>query len=192
MKKVPYKDGKFDSEHEAICSILFRRYGWEWEYHPKVPFGRWRPDFLLRGDTKVLVECKATLEWNAVRDQDLQKYEDAVKAHPEYEALLIPKSPRNLKRRNVYDVSALGYLYDGEVWSYAELGRWSGRVGFCHSGNSWKDRMSGERMERSWGEGPRPNAELDWRSAVQIFKGKKVSFFKESVDSEIQEWVAPE
>ena len=189
MEKVHFKDKEFDTEHEGICSALFDKYGWKWE-RPERSFGGWRPDFLLRGDTDVLVECKGGLEWDAVRDfvKELQRYEDAVREHPQYEVLLIPKSPRNLKNRNGYDVSALGYLYDGEMWSVAELGRWSGRVGFCHSGNSWKDRMSGHNEKLSSGDGQRPNAELDWRSATQIYKGKRVSYFKEFTDSGIQEW----
>ena len=188
MKKVHYKDKEFDTEHEAICSALFDKYGWRWE-RPKHAFSGWLPDFLLRGDTDVLVECKGGLEWDDVKDsvKELQRYEDAVN-ETKYEVLLIPKSPKKLKKRNGYDVSALGYLYDGEMWSLAELGRWSGRVGFCHSGNSWKDRISGNDVKLSSGDGQRPDAELDWHSATQVYKGKRMSYFKESTDSEIEEW----
>ena len=188
MPKVHYKDREFDSEHEAICSALFDKYGWKWE-RPERSFGGWRPDFLLRGDTDVLVECKGNLEWDGLKDfvRELQRYEDAVK-QTQYEVLLIPKSPKMLKNSNQYDVAALGYLYDGELWSVAELGKWSGRVGFCHSANSWKDRISGHNVNLSSGDGPRPNAEMDWHSATQIYKGKRVSYFKEFYDSEPKEW----
>ena len=192
MAKVHYNDREFDSEHEAICSALFDKYGWKWE-RPERSFGGWRPDFLLRGDTDVLVECKGNLEWDALQSfaKELQRYEDSVKG-TKYEVLLIPKSPRNLKNHKGYDVSALGYLYDGGVWSVAELGKWSGRVGFCHSANSWKDRISGENVNLSSGDGQRPNAELDWRSATQIYRGKRVSFFREFYDSEIEVWDSSE
>ena len=136
----------------------------------------------------MLVECKGGLEWDDVRNfQGLQKYEDAVSG-TNYEVLLIPKSPRNLKDRKGYDVSAVGYLYDKEVWSYAVLGRWSGRVGFCHSANNWRDRMSGQNVNLTSGDGKRPDVELDWRSATHIYRGKRMSFFKASTDSQIEEW----
>ena len=94
-----------------------------------------------------------------------------------------------MKKQNGFPVNALGYLYDGELWSYAELGRWSKRVGFCHTANHWKDRMSGEDVSKSSGDGQPPDINLDWRYATQIVRGKRVSFFKESRDSEVKEWV---
>ncbi len=188
MEKVRFKDKEFDTAHEAICSALFDKYEWKWE-RPERSFSGWRPDFLLRGDTEVLVECKGSLEWDGVKDfvKELQRYEDAVRG-TEYEVLLIPKSPQKLKNRNGYDVSALGYLYDGAIWSFAEVGTWSGHVGFCHSGNSWKDRITGNNVNLSSGDGKRPDVELDWRYATQLFKGRRISYFKESSDSEIEVW----
>ncbi len=187
MQRVRYKGNDFETEHEAICSALFDKYGWRWE-RPKHPLDGWLPDFRLRGDTDVLVECKGGLEWDDVRNfQDLQRYEDAVHG-TDYEVLLIPKAPRNFKNRKGYDVSALGFLYDREVWSYAELGRWSGSVGFCHSANAWRDRLSGHNVNLSSGDGQRPDVELDWRSVTQAYRGKRMSYFKESTDSEIEDW----
>ncbi len=187
MEKVRFNKHEFDTEHEAICSALFDKYGWRWE-RAKQAYGGWRPDFTLKGKTVVLVECKSGLEWDDVnRFKELQRYEDAVRG-TNCEVLLIPGCPKKVTGVKGYEITALGYLYDGEVWSYAELGTWSGQVGFCHRGNSWKDRMSGKDADRSWGDGKRPNIELDWHSAIQAFRGKRVSYFKESVDSEIEHW----
>ncbi len=187
MEKVSFNDNEFDTPHEAICSALFDKYKWRWT-RPNESYSGWRPDFRLEGETVVLVECKGALEWDSVkRFQELPRYEDAVTG-TNYQVLLIPKSPKQLKNSKGYDVNALGFLYDGQMWSHAELGRWSGQVGFCHSANSWKDRMSGEDADRSWGDGKRPDIELDWHSAIQAFKGRRVSYFKESVDSEIEYW----
>ncbi len=189
MKRVRFNNNEFETEHEAICSALFSRYGWRWE-RPKHPLGGWLPDFPLRGDTDVLVECKGGLEWDDVKSfQELQRYEDAVSG-TDYEVLIIPKSPRNLKNRKGYVLIALGYLFDRELWSYAELGRWSGSVGFCHSANDWKDRMSGKNVNLSSGNGRRPNVELDWSIATQEVRGPRKSYFKESTDSEIEYWDA--
>ena len=187
MSKMTFNNNEFDSEHEAVCSALFERYGWRWE-RPRHPLGGWLPDFLLKGETSVYVECKGSLQWEDVQNfSELTKYEDAVR-DSSFEVLLIPESPRNIKNQRGYQTSVLGFLYDGNMWSYADLARWSGRVGFCHSGNSWKDRISGVRVQSSMGDGQRPDVEVDWRSATQTVRGKRVVFFKAFSDSEVEEW----
>ena len=187
MPKVTFRNNEFDTLHEAACAALFDRYGWKWE-KPEHPVRGWIPDFVLWGDTTVYVECKGNLKWSDVpRFPELTRYEDAVSGKS-LEVLLIPDTPRSIQNDRGYSDSILGFLYDGNMWSYAELGRWSGRVGFCHSANSWKDRMSGENVQKSMGDGQKPNIEVDWRSAEQIVRGKRVSFFKGSVNAEIEEW----
>ena len=148
------------------------------------------PIFFSGGDTSVWVECKGGLTWEDVPGfPELQRYEDAVNETSD-EVLLIPQSPRIIKKANGYSANILGFIYDGTLWSHAELGRWSGKVGFCHSGNSWKDRMSGEYINGRMGDGQSPEVKLDWRSATQIVRGKRVAFFKGFADSEIEEWGA--
>lgn len=187
MKKAFFNGKEFDSEHEAICSALFDKYRWRWD-RPKRALSGWLPDFRLMGDTHVYVECKGGLEWDDVRTfQELQKYEDAVNG-TDCDVLLIPISPKNLRKPNGYELRALGYLYDREVWSYAELGRWSGEVGFCHSANSWRDRMSGNSVGTSTGDGQPPDIELDWHFATQVYKGRRVSYFRGSKDSDTEYW----
>ena len=135
-----------------------------------------------------MVECKGVLNWDAIKTfPELQRYEDAVNG-TSYEVLIIPKSPKNLKNSQGYDISVLGFLFDREVWSYAELGRWSGNAGFCHRANDWRDRMSGESANLSSGNGRRPNVELDWAIATQEVRGPRKSYFKESSFSEIEYW----
>ncbi len=188
MPIVVFQNNQFDTEHEATCAALFNRYGWRWE-KPKHPVGGWVPDFLLKGDTLVYVECKGGLRWEDVPQwPDLVRYEDAVNGSS-YEVLLIPETPKRMQNDRGYTKSALGFLYDGSLWSHAELGRWSNRVGFCHSANSWKDRISGEQVSgRSMGDGNRPDIDIDWRSAIQTVRGKRVSYFKGSVTDPIEEW----
>ena len=188
MAKVQFLNNEFDSEHEAICAALFNEYGWRWE-KAKRPMDGWIPDFLLKGDILVWVECKGGLRWDDVPAfPDLVKYENAVSGTSD-EVLLIPEAPRVMKNARGYPSSMLGFLYDGDVWSYAELGRWSGKAGFCHTGNNWKDRMSGEYVSRSMGDGRAPSIDVDWRSATYIARGeKRRPFFKESPDSEPKVW----
>ncbi len=187
MSKVTFRNNEFDTFHEATCAALFSRYGWRWEKQ-KHPLGGWLPDFHLRGDTSVYVECKAGLKWDDVRRfPELTRYEDAVSGTSD-EVLLIPDSPQSMQNDRGYQDSYLGFLFDGNMWSYAELGRWSGRVGFCHKANSWKDRMSGEYVQNSMGDGQKYDVGVDWRAATKDVSGKRVSFFKPSSDAEIEEW----
>ncbi len=184
---VRFQDNEFDSFHEATCAALFNKYGWQWE-QPRRPLNGWRPDFALKGDTPVYVECKGGLRWEDVPCfQELVRYEDAV-VGTSGEVLLIPESPRQVQNPRGYDVSVLGFLYDGEKWSYAEVGRWSGRVGFCHSANSWKDRMSGEDVGKSSGDGRYPDIHSDWQLAQHIARGKRVSLFQGFSNSETETW----
>ena len=187
MEKVRFNNNEFDSGHEAICSALFDRYKWKW-VRPQRSYRGWRPDFILKGKTEVLVECKGRLEWDKVNEfQELPRYQDAVSS-TDCEVLLIPESPQKVTKRNGYEISAIGYLLYGGVWSYAELGRWSGKVGFSHTARSWKDRISGEDVKHSSGDGKPPDIELDWYSATQVYRGKRVSYFQESSVSEIEYW----
>ncbi len=184
---VHFLNTDFHTEHEAICAALFKKYGWEWERN-KHPKEGWQPDFLLKGHTQVWVECKGGLKWDDVSDfPEYHRYQDAVSGSSD-EVLLIPESPKIMKNPKGYDVNILGLLYDGQLWSYAELGRWSGKVGFCHSAHSWRDRMSGEDVDKSSGDGRSPNIENDWRAATQNVKGKKVTFFQGFVNSPVEEW----
>ncbi len=190
-EKIRFQNNEFDTFHEATCAALFNRYGWRWE-QAKHPLGGWRPDFVLRGDTTVYVECKGGLKWDAVpRFPELVKYEDAIHGTPQ-EVLLIPDTPRRVQNPRGYDTSVLGFLYDGEKWSYAELGRWSGKVGFCHSANNWRDRISGANTNTSWGDGQSPDIDVDWRSAEGMVRGKRVSFFQGFNNSGVEPWESSE
>ena len=186
MAKITFNDTEFDSVHEAVCACLFDKYEWKWE-KPRKGLKGWFPDFLLKGDTYVYVECKGALKWNDVQSLPLAKYEDAVVGHP-YEVLLIPEAPLREKNQRGFMNSFLGFLYDGETWSYARLGRWSGRTGFCHNAGSWKDRMSGQNIHGSIGDGQEPDVDRDWKNAKYLVDGRRVSFFKRDVDSDEEVW----
>ena len=108
MPKVTFQGNEFETHHEATCAALFIRYGWRWE-RPKHPLGGWLPDFLLRGDTSVYVECKGGLKWEDVpRFPELTRYEDAVSGTSD-EVLLIPDAPRRIQNDRGYPASILGY-----------------------------------------------------------------------------------
>ena len=185
------KEFEFANIHEATCAALFSRYGWRWE-KPESSVRGWWPDFVLKGKdgTKVYVECKGSLKWDSVPHfSELTRYEDAV-IGTSGEVLLIPEAPQRMENAKGYPASILGFLYDGSIWSHAELSRWSGRVGFCHAANSWKDRMSGENVHGSMGDGQRPDIEDDWLSAKLRAQGKRASIFRASSNSPTEEWTA--
>ena len=188
------KEFEFANIHEATCAALFNRYGWRWE-KPEHALGDvpgWLPDFVLKGKdgAKVYVECKGGLQWDEVqRFSELTRYEDAVSGTSD-EVLLIPEAPRRIRNTKGFPASILGFIYDGSEWSHAELSRWSGRVGFCHAAGSWKDRMSGENVQGSMGDGQSSDIEADWLAAKQRAQGKRVSIFRASTDSPREEWSA--
>ena len=185
--KTRFQNKDFDSFHEAVCAALFAKYGWPWD-KPSGPLRGWLPDLVLKGDTTVYVECKGGLKWEDVpRFPELARYEDAID-RTSAEVLLIPKAPRRVQNPRGYDTSVLGFLYDGDKWSYAELGRWSGKVGFCHNANSWRDRMSGEDVDKSSGDGQSPDINTDWLAAENIARGKRVSFFQGFINSNVETW----
>ena len=188
MASAEFQGQQFASSHEATCAALFNKYGWNWKPQPRTIRG-WLPDFLLKGDVSVFVECKGSLKWDDVPlfITELQRFEDAVSGSLA-EVLLIPDSPRREENSRGYTTNILGFLFDGNYWSYAELGRWSGKVGFCHSGNSWKDRISGKDVKRSSGDGQPPDIETDWRFAKNMAEGKRMSFFKAFSGSDVVGW----
>ena len=189
--KVRFQNNEFDSFDEATCAALFTKYGWQWE-QPRRSLNGWRPDFTLKGATTVYVECKGSLNWEDVsRFPELIRYEDGVDGNTG-EVLLIPESPRQVQNPRGYDVSVLGFLYGREKWSYAEIGRWSGRIGFCHSANSWRDRISGEDVGKSSGDGRFPDVSADWQLAQHIARGKRVSLFQGFNNSETVTWESSE
>ena len=192
MLKVTFEGKEFATLHEATCAALFNRYGWRWE-RPEHALGDvpgWLPDFVLKGDTTVYVECKGDLKWDDVPHfSELKRYEDAVNGTSD-EVLLIPEAPRRIRNTKGFPASILGFIYDGSEWSHAELSRWSGRVGFCHAAGSWKDRMSVENVQGSMGDGQSPDIEADWLAAKQRAQGKRVSIFRASTDSPREEWSA--
>ena len=48
--------------------------------------------------------------------------------------------------------------------------------------------MSGENVQGAMGNGQKPEIEVDWRTALQTIRGKRVSHFKPSAVAEIEEW----
>ena len=193
MIKVTFQDKEFEfaTLHEATCAALFTRYGWRWE-KPAHSVGGWLPDFVLKGNDGniVYVECKGGLKWdNVPHFPELTRYQDAV-IGTSCEVLLIPEAPKRMENDKGYPASILGLLYDGSIWSYAELSRWSGLVGFCHAANSWKDRMSGESVQGMMGDGQRPAIEDDWRSSELRAQGKRAAIFRASTNSPTLEWTA--
>ena len=62
MAKAEYKNIEVDSFHEAICAALFDRYDWNWE-KPRKGLKGWFPDFRLKGETHIYIECKGNVKW---------------------------------------------------------------------------------------------------------------------------------
>jgi hypothetical protein len=156
-----YAGRRFRSRVEARWAAFFDLLEWKWEYEPFDLKG-WIPDFSLKGfNEDVIVEVKSVsrLE-DPIAVEAIAKAEKAMKEDSRRsDLLLLGHQWPDVK--NWIDEVAFGWLgqYMGDVgfegWSWAEaaLGRWEGRdrdtkcnhsgYGFCHSEQSFHDRITG-------------------------------------------------
>jgi hypothetical protein len=158
-KPTVYRGQTFRSRLEARWAAFFDILQWEWVYEP-FDLGGWSPDFAIRAPGAcskrqvVLVEIKPIMEFDrdvaqkmaqsCAREDVFDDRGELVEVEFEYELLLCGLGPT--KER-------LGWFCDGEE---AAFGQWSGseRIGFCHTVQSYCDRISGKHdgghYGRSW------------------------------------------
>jgi len=148
---------QYRSRLEATWAAFFTDLDWPFEYEP-FDLDGWIPDFVLRGDTTVLVEVKPIVEFCDVTAAEMSVPD------PTWELLLVGVGPRVLD--GYCDQGALGWLtefYGDAVsadgteydrwWDDACFGRWHGTesekknprglFGFCHATGSYRDRITG-------------------------------------------------
>lgn len=149
------KARRYRSRLEARWSTFFDLLGWPHEYEP-FDLNGWIPDFLLLGDTKVLVEIKPDSEF----PQDVRQKIEEAEVLPDFDVLILgcaipiwkPFEENRLAfgwlaersyRNDPFDEDDPWDAFD---WGLAILGRWEdgeGRIGFCHSVQDYTDRISG-------------------------------------------------
>lgn len=125
-----YKGFNFRSRLEAKWAAFFDGLGWEWDYEP-IEYNGWFPDFSITGDEGniILVEVKPITSLapgladrlSKIKTGDLEIFVAGINYHN-------------------------AWIYDGMWFADVAYGRWSagnGKIGFCHSENSYTDRITG-------------------------------------------------
>jgi hypothetical protein len=109
-----YGARQFRSRLEAKWASFFDLCGWQFEYEPFDLEG-WAPDFLLKGDTNVLVEVKPI----SAPDKDTQKKMEraATAAGWDGDLLLVGVAPLFEMDYGPYHSPALGWLGEGGLWA---------------------------------------------------------------------------
>lgn len=165
-----YNGVQYRSRLEARWAAFFDLLGWKYQYEPFELPG-WIPDFLLLGAWPTLVEVKPVLEF----PEDIAlEIEDA--CLPDHELLIvgctIPIGERPSLNNFWIDRGPFGWLgeemEEGSVcWGDACFGRWragGGRFGFCHSEQSFTDRISG-----GYDGGCHGDIHFEWKEVLDLW-----------------------
>ena len=176
-----YNGVAFRSRLEAKWAAMFDLLGWQWTYEP-TDFNGWLPDFAIWGKTLVYVEVKPVVEFpQEVANQIASSGCDD-------EVLIVgirgPVPNDYFCEQN----PTFGWLCewcDGPVWDPAVLGRWMqceklqlhspDKIGFCHTVQSFRDRITGRYDGGVYGYGNMPysEAEMLWREAGNRVQWKR-------------------
>jgi hypothetical protein len=163
-----YRGVQFRSRLEAKWAAMFDLLGWTWQYEP-CDFPGWIPDFALTGKAgnMVLVEVKPVvafprdvadeidracpgMPWDAEYDPD-----DPAASTPDREVLIVGCAiPIHPSSDSWTTEDAFGWLRQDGGWAEAAFGRWEdghGSIGFCHTQQSFNDRISGGYDGGSYG-----------------------------------------
>ena len=202
IKAIPtvYNDRQYRSRLEAKWASFFHLCGWQFEYEP-FDLGTWSPDFLLSGQTKVLVEVKPLTEM----DEDTTEKMIAAAAAAKWDGdlLLVGVAPKFDMGHGPFASPAIGWL--GELfipneWEMApnptgdfnggfirtpeethqhtwEFGRASACLGngpdFTHDNFSYTGRMGGGHYkENSWPDNS------DWLKRIWDRAANRVQWHK--------------
>jgi len=164
-----YNGINFRSRLEAKWAAMFDLLKWGWTYEP-TDFNGWIPDFAIHGERIIYVEVKPVSDF----PMEVANKIDASGCHDE--VLIV--GMLGPMRRDDLNCPIVGWLREGvgleEVpedfwWEPAPMSRYKGedRIGFCHSGGSYKDRITGQYDGGSFGSFPVTQEEVTmlWREA---------------------------
>lgn len=144
-----YRGHLFRSRLEATWAAFFDLCGWDWEYEPFELDG-WLPDFVLLGETRVLVEVKPVFDFP---EEVAEKITKASTHLDNVELLILGCGPVKFD----FCDHCIGWLLDKETskesgWFLNPYGAWSGagfrkfrdKFDFLHINNGWNGRVYGE------------------------------------------------
>ena len=183
--ETKYNHVVFRSRLEAKWAAMFDLLGWQWTYEP-TDFNGWLPDFAIWGKQTVYVEVKPVVEF----PQDVADKIDGSGCLDE--VLIVGMRGPIENKRYREENPTFGWLremcgmalcaesqqmhYDWS-WESAVLGRWRqceklelhspDKIGFCHTEQSFRDRITGRYDGGCYGYGNMycSEAEMLWREA---------------------------
>jgi len=173
-----YSGINFRSRLEAKWAAMFDLLGWGWTYEP-TDFKGWIPDFAIHGKDIVYVEVKPVSKFP---DEVAQKIDQSGCTD---EVLIVgmlgpmwdvefncPIVGWLREKTAPYDLCPTKLGPDDFWWEPAPMSRYEkegikGRIGFCHSGMSYSDRITGGYDGGSFGSFPVTQEEITmlWREA---------------------------
>ncbi len=173
-----YNGINFRSRLEAKWAAMFDLLRWGWTYEP-TDFNGWIPDFAIHGKEIVYVEVKPVSEFPKEVAQKIDR------SGCSDEVLIV--GMLGPMWGDEFDYPIVGWLREPTVpydsrrtklgpddfwWDTAPMSRYknegpNGRIGFCHSGASFTDRISGGYDGGSFGSFPVTQEEITmlWREA---------------------------
>lgn len=173
-----YNGINFRSRLEAKWAAMFDLLRWGWTYEP-TDFNGWIPDFAIHGKEIVYVEVKPVSEFPEEVAQKIDR------SGCSDEVLIV--GMLGPMWGDEFDYPIVGWLREKTVpydscrtklgpddfwWDTAPMSRYknegpNGRIGFCHSGMSFVDRISGGHDGGSFGSFPVTQEEITmlWREA---------------------------
>ena len=138
-----YNGRQYRSRLEARWACMFDLLGWRFEYEP-CDLMRWIPDFAICEAQTIYVEVKPVMCF----PKDVAYQIDH--SDCEEEALIVGAT---VPIPNDLNAPCIGWLREDMWWEPASFGRWTGseseaknehgRIGFCHTGQSFIDRITG-------------------------------------------------
>lgn len=181
IKAIPtlHNGVQYRSRLEARWGAFFNLIGWRTEYEP-CDFNGWIPDFAIFGDNVVYVEVKPV-------DSFPEDVADEIdRSGCENECLIVGLTPTQKWKWND-SVLRLGWLRQGGppldheccgCWADAVIGSWDSNpngFGFCHSEQSYTDRITGKYDGGAFGSAHFDAAKFTsiWRKACNEVQWKK-------------------
>lgn len=146
---------RYRSQTEAKWACMFDSLGWKYEYEPYELNG-WIPDFILLGDSEILVDLKPYITFQEWEEEQIPKIMNAIKGTGKYGREILLLGSTIFEKTEYFNAPSIGWL--GEFGKYLENDEtfkssytWGNAVlnnnkgfGFFHDTMWYKDRITGE------------------------------------------------
>lgn len=145
---------QYRSRLEARWACMFDLLGWKYEYEP-YDLNGWIPDFMILGDTEILVDIKPYTSFREWQEEQLAKIIDSIKGTEKYGKEILLLGSTIFETAECFGHPAIGWLGEFNRCSESEEAfkysyAWGNAVfnhneawGFFHDSMWYKDRITG-------------------------------------------------